>query len=69
MELYKNIKKFTEISPVANNIGEYLKDATKVCEIYYEMIRLDNMENLEEVAPKAMKLDEDIIKILSRWSC
>ena len=68
MELYKNIKKFTEISPAVNNMGEYLKDATKVCEIYYEMLRIDNVDNSNDATKEAMKLNEDMIEIINRWT-
>ena len=44
MDLYKKTKRFIEISPVSVNIGTYLKDASKVCKIYYEMVGIDDYE-------------------------
>ena len=48
MELYKKIKEFTEICPIPINIGTYLKDASKVCNIYHEMLGLEGTDNLEK---------------------
>ena len=52
MELYEKIKKFVAIKPVAMNIGTYLKDASQVCKIYYEMNMLEGLENREEAVKK-----------------
>lgn len=67
MDLYKKIKEFTEICPVSTNIGEYLKDASKVCNIYNEMLLIDSIENLENAKLKEMELDQGMSEILKRW--
>lgn len=67
MELYKKIKEFTEICPVSTNIGLYLKDACKVCNIYYEMIGIDGSNDLEKARIKEEELYIKMEGILKRW--
>lgn len=67
MELYEKIKKFVAIKPVAMNIGTYLKDASQVCKIYYEMNMLEGLENREEVVKKEKELEKEMAKILEKW--
>ncbi len=67
MELYEKIKKFVAIKPVAMNIGTYLKDASQVCKIYYEMNRLEGLENHEEAVKKEKELEKEMEKILEKW--
>lgn len=67
MELYEKIKKFVAIKPVAMNIGTYLKDASQVCKIYYEMNMLEGLENREEAVKKEKELEKEMQKILEKW--
>jgi hypothetical protein len=67
MELYEKIKKFVAIKPVAMNIGTYLKDASQVCKIYYEMNMLERLENREEAVKKEKELEKEMAKILEKW--
>ena len=67
MELYEKIKKFVAIKPVAMNIGTYLKDASQVCKIYYEMNMLEELENREEAVKKEKELEKEMAKILEKW--
>ena len=67
MELYKKIKKFTEICPIPINIGTYLKDASKVCNIYHEMLGLEGIDNLEKARSKEEELDKKMNEILKKW--
>ena len=67
MELYEKIKKFVAIKPVAMNIGTYLKDASQVCKIYYEMNMLEGLENREEAVKKEKELEKEMAKILEKW--
>ena len=67
MELYKKIKEFTEICPIPINIGTYLKDAIKVCNIYHEMIGLDGIDNIEKARTKEEELDKKMNEILKKW--
>lgn len=67
MELYEKIKKFVAIKPVAMNIGTYLKDASQVCKIYYEMNMLEGLENREEAVKKEKELEKEMTKILEKW--
>ncbi len=67
MELYEKIKKFVAIKPVAMSIGTYLKDASQVCKIYYEMNTIEGLENHEEAIKKEKELKKEIEKILEKW--
>ena len=67
MELYEKIKKFVAIKPVAMNIGTYLKDASQVRKIYYEMNMLEGLENREEAVKKEKELEKEMAKILEKW--
>lgn len=67
MELYKKIKEFTEICPIPINIGTYLKDASKVCNIYHEMLGLEGFDNLEKARSKEEELDKKMNEILKKW--
>lgn len=67
MNLYEKIKEFTEICPVSTNIGAYLKDASKVCNIYYEMLGIDGIDDYKEARLKEMELDQSISEILKQW--
>lgn len=67
MELYEKIKQFVAIKPVAMNIGTYLKDASQVCEIYYEMNTIEGLENHEEAVKKEKELEKEMEKILEKW--
>lgn len=67
MSVYKKIKEFTEICPVSNNIGEYLNDACKVCEIYYKMLGIDSIDNYEIIIKKEEELEQLIKEILIKW--
>lgn len=67
MELYKKIKEFTEICPIPINIGTYLKDASKVCNIYNEMLGLDGIDNLEKARSIEEELDKKMNEILKKW--
>lgn len=67
MELYEKIKQFVAIKPVAMNIGTYLKDASQVCKIYYEMNMLEGLENREEAVKKEKELEKEMAKILEKW--
>ena len=67
MKLYEKIKEFTTISPAPINIGTYLKDATSVCKIYYEMAGIDGIEDFEEAQKKELELDKAMSVILEHW--
>lgn len=67
MELYEKIKSFVGIKPISMNIGEYLKDATKVHKIYYEMIGLEAENDDDEIRKKENELDEMMMSILNKW--
>jgi hypothetical protein len=67
MNLYEKIKEFTAICPASINIGEYLKDATYVSKIYYEMLSLERIDNFDEVQKIEKELDNKIVEILNRW--
>ena len=50
------------------HIGKnYLKDASKVCNIYYEMLGIDGIDDYEEARLKEMELDQSISEILKQW--
>lgn len=67
MNLYENIKKFTSITPTSINIGEYLKDATQVSKIYYEMLSFEKIDNFDEAQKIEKELDRKMTEILTRW--
>ena len=67
MSLYKKIKEFTEISPVSSNIGDYLKDACKVCDIYYKMMGIDSVGNYEQARIKEKELENLMKNIIKKW--
>ena len=49
------------------NIGTYLKDASQVRKIYYEMNMLEGLENHEEAVKKEKELEKEMAKILEKW--
>ena len=57
----------SDTSAVAMNIGTYLKDASQVCKIYYEMNMLEGLENHEEAVKKEKELEKEMAKILEKW--
>lgn len=67
MELYEKIKEFVAISPAPINLGEYLKDASKVCSVYYDMMGLERIESAKEINKKEDEMNKTMDEILVHW--